>query len=87
MAKTSVTSQEKQHHQRKRRGERRKNIGSVGNRTQRDQIDETFGDNFVLFLDINPEMIDVNTHPRKEKVAFTEQNVVVEIFSEAIKKT
>lgn len=39
---------------------------------------------FVLFFETMPSLIDVNIHPRKEEVAFTDDNAVYELFKSAI---
>jgi DNA mismatch repair protein MutL len=39
---------------------------------------------FVLFFDLPTSMVDVNIHPRKEKVAFTDSKFVYDLFNKAI---
>ncbi len=42
---------------------------------------------YVVLLDINPELIDVNVHPRKEEVRFLNPFRVYSAVEEAVKKT
>lgn len=42
---------------------------------------------FILFISAEPELIDVNVHPRKEKVTFEEQEMVIDVVQQAVQKT
>lgn len=42
---------------------------------------------FILFLDLPYETVDVNIHPRKEQVSFTDQNLIYSTLQQAIKET
>lgn len=42
---------------------------------------------FVLFFDLPSEMIDVNVHPRKEEVAFLNNNYILQVIKEAVMET
>jgi DNA mismatch repair protein MutL len=42
---------------------------------------------FILFLEIPPELVDVNIHPRKEQVAFINQKTVFDNIQKAVLNT
>lgn len=42
---------------------------------------------FILYLEVDPQTIDVNTHPRKEKIVFSEQDIVLDIIRTTTQKT
>lgn len=42
---------------------------------------------FILFIYIDPGKIDVNIHPTKQEVKFTDEEEVIEIISQAVRKT
>jgi DNA mismatch repair protein MutL len=43
--------------------------------------------NFVVFLETTPENLDVNIHPTKNEVRFTDERFLYDFVSEAIRKT
>lgn len=42
---------------------------------------------FVLFLEIPPEMVDINIHPRKEQAAFPDTQFIYNAFQKAVTET
>ena len=42
---------------------------------------------FVLFLEIPPQTVDINVHPRKETISFMDENLVKEMTAQAISQS
>ncbi len=42
---------------------------------------------FVIEIETDPELFDINIHPRKEKIAFSEQQLLVDILHHAVTTT